>query len=409
MTTGTSRPTTPATQPALADSGSTVAQDIKRRLKGDLGPLPVLASLVVIAVVFQSFNSRFLSPANVTNLLLQVAATGTIALGIFLVLLLGEIDLSAGSVSGVGGASLAVLTVKEGYPPIIGIAVALALGALIGLLQGAVFARFGVPSFVVTLAGLIGWQGLQLHLLGTTGTINLPSSIITQLTDTYLQRQLGWLIAALSVLAMMASSWHDRRARRRLELPIGNLWETSARTTAAALAIIAILIVLNRDRGVPLAALLLIALVVVVDMVTRHTRFGRRLLAVGGNIEAARRAGVRVNGLRVAVFTLSGLFAAAGGIMAASRLISVDQASGSGDLLLDAIAAVVIGGTSLFGGRGNAWSALLGVLVLGGISNGMDLVGFSSDDKFMITGAVLLLAVTVDAISRRGRATAGIG
>jgi len=402
-----SEPSTITPSPAIA---ATLArsQTLRGLVKGDLGPLPVIAGLAVICVIFQSLNSQFLSPVNVTNLLLQVAATGTIAVGIYLVLLIGEIDLSAGSVSGLAGATLAVLAVKHGTPAVLAIGAALLVGGVIGAVQGSIFARFGVPSFVVTLAGLIGWQGLQLRVLGDTGTINLPPSIITGLTDTFLQRPLGWSLGLGAIALLLATSLYDMRARRALGLPAKNIWLISLRVGTLAVAIAAVITILNKDRGVPLAGVLLLVLVVTFDLITRHTKFGRRVLAVGGNIEAARRAGIRVNAIRVSVFALSGLFAAAGGILAASRLISVNQASGSGDLLLNAIAAVVIGGTSLFGGRGNAWSALLGVLVIGGISNGMDLLGLASDDKFMITGAVLLLAVTVDAVSRQGRLAAGL-
>jgi D-xylose transport system permease protein len=381
---------------------------LQRRLRGDLGPLPVLAALAVIALVFQTLNGRYLSPANLTNLLLQIASTGTIAVGIYLVLLLGEIDLSVGSVSGLAGAVLAVAVVNHQAPALVAIVAALLTGLLIGVLHGSIFSRFGVPSFVVTLAGLIGWQGLQLQVLGDTGTINLPPSLITQLTDTFLQRPLGWVIGIAAIVACAASALYDSAARRRHGLPTTPTLDIAARIAAVAITTVVAVTILNRDRGVPVAAVILLGLVVAFDQITRHTRFGRQILAVGGNIEAARRAGIRVNSIRVTVFALAGTMAAAGGVLAASRLISVNQASGSGDVLLNAIAAVVIGGTSLFGGRGNAWSALLGVLVIGGISNGMDLLGLSSATKFMITGAVLLLAVTVDAASRRGRASAGI-
>jgi D-xylose transport system permease protein len=367
----------------------------------------VLAALAVISVAFQLLNNRFLAPINLTNLLLQVTSTGLIALGIYLVLLIGEIDLSVGSVSGLTASIFAVLSVNHRLPTTVGLVAALAAGATIGLLQGVLFTRFAVPSFVVTLAGLIGWQGLQLQVLGGTGTINLPPSLVTALTDTYLQRPVAWVVAVGAGLAVTATRYHDATARRAAGLRAPGPVTILLRVAPIWVALVVSVAVLNTYRGVPLAAVVLVGLVVVFDQLTRHTRFGRHVLAVGGNSEAARRGGIRVRGVRVAVFAVCGLMAAAGGIFAASRLISVNQSSGGGDVLLNAIAAVVIGGTSLFGGRGYAWSALLGMLVIGAISNGMDLLGLSSATKFMITGAVLLLAVITDSVSRRGRQAAG--
>jgi D-xylose transport system permease protein len=379
----------------------------RRARTGDRGILPVLAALAVISVAFQLLNNRFLAPINLTNLLLQVTSTGLIALGIYLVLLIGEIDLSVGSVSGLTASIFAVLSVNHRLPTTVGLVAALAAGATIGLLQGVLFTRFAVPSFVVTLAGLIGWQGLQLQVLGGTGTINLPPSLVTALTDTYLQRPVAWVVAVGAGLAVTATRYHDATARRAAGLRAPGPVTILLRVAPIWVALVVSVAVLNTYRGVPLAAVVLVGLVVVFDQLTRHTRFGRHVLAVGGNSEAARRGGIRVRGVRVAVFTVCGLMAAAGGIFAASRLISVNQSSGGGDVLLNAIAAVVIGGTSLFGGRGYAWSALLGMLVIGAISNGMDLLGLSSATKFMITGAVLLLAVITDSVSRRGRQAAG--
>jgi D-xylose transport system permease protein len=384
-------------------SEHTLREAARRARFADRGILPVLAALAVIAIAFQLLNHRFLAPINLTNLLLQVTSTGLIALGIYLVLLIGEIDLSVGSASGLTAAIFAVLTVNHRLPALVGLLAALGAGATVGLLQGVLFTRFAVPSFVVTLAGLIGWQGLQLQILGGTGTINLPPSPVTALTDTYLQRPVGWVVAIGAALTATGARLHDATARRGAGLRAPGAVTVLLRAAPVWVALMVSVAVLNTYRGVPLAAVVLVGLVIVFDQLTRHTRFGRHVLAVGGNSEAARRAGVRVRRVRVAVFTGCGLMAAAGGIFAASRLISVNQSSGGGDVLLNAIAAVVIGGTSLFGGRGYAWSALLGLLVIGAISNGMDLLGLSSATKFMITGAVLLLAVITDSVSRRGR------
>lgn len=372
------------------------------------GSLPVLGALAAIAIIFQSLNGRFLSAINLSNLIAQVTSTGLIALGIYVVLLLGEIDLSVGSVSGLTAAVFAVLTVKSHDAPIVAFLAALGVGLAIGLLQGLLFTYFGVPSFVVTLAGLIGWQGLQLQVLGSTGDLNLPNSFVTGLTTVYFSRRYGWILAAVAVAAVVASRVYDDRARRRDALPALRRGGALVGALPAAALVVGAVAVLNSYRGVPLAGAVFVGLVVVFALVTRHTRLGRYVLAVGGNAEAARRAGVKVARIRIIGFGVSGLMAAAGGVFAASRLIEVNQSSGSGDVLLNAIAAVVIGGTSLFGGRGTAWSALLGVLVIGAISNGMDLIGLSSATKFMITGVVLLFAVIVDATSRRARSATGL-
>ncbi|HYO56174.1 sugar ABC transporter permease [Archangium sp.] len=374
---------------------------------GELGTLPVILGLAVIWTVFQSLNPNFLTAQNLVNLSLQITATGTIAVGLFLVLLLGEIDLSAGSVSGLCAAILAVLTVKYDTGPVPALGAALAVGALVGAFQGSVFTRFGVPSFVVTLAGLIGWQGLQLHVLGTTGTINLRPGLITDLTSTFLPRPVGWALA-VSVAALYAAvQLLERHQRRRAELPLRPGLETALSVGVLASVLLAVVAVLNQDRGVPLALLVFVGFVVFFDVLTQRTRYGQHILAVGGNAEAARRSGIHVARIRTSVFILSSVMAAAGGVLAASRLLAVGQSSGGGDVLLNAIAAVVIGGTSLFGGRGRAYSALLGVLVIGSISNGMDLLSLGSSVKYMITGCVLLGAVTLDSLARRGRQAHG--
>ena len=380
----------------------------RRVAGGELGPLPVVLGLVVIAVVFQSQNSAFLTPGNLSNLLLQIAATGTIATGVVLVLLLGDIDLSVGSVSGFASAAMAVLVFKSDVPAVPAVLVALLVGAAVGLFHGAVITRFGVPSFVVTLAGLIGWQGAQLRVLGDTGTIPLSfEGGISRLANTFFPDWAGLLVAAGCVALYAVALLSGRRRRSAAGLPTAPLLEVVVKVVGLAVVVLGLVLVLNTARGLPLAALLFVGLVVAVDLVIRRTRWGRSVLAVGGNAEAARRAGIDVDRVRLTVLTLAGTFAAAGGVLAASRLFAVNQASGSGDVLLNAIAAAVIGGTSLFGGRGSAWSALLGILVIGSISNGMDLLQLSSALKFMITGAVLLTAVVVDALSRRGRQASG--
>lgn len=382
---------------------------LRRRLRGgDLGSLPVVIGLVVIWAIFFTLNDRFLSPLNVTNLMLQMAATGTIAVGVVLVLLLGEIDLSVAAVSGFTGAVMGVLNVKQGWPGWLAIVAALVLGLAIGLFNGMWITRFAVPSFVVTLAGLLAWQGAQLFVLGDTGTLNINDPSITALARNFLPEIGGWILVAAAVGAYAFSQLRLRARRIAGGLPVAPVWLVATRIAVLAVLAVGFVAFLNRDRGFPVALLILLGLVVVFDMITRRTRFGRHIFAVGGNAEAARRAGISVSGIRVAVFALASALAALGGVLAAARLLAVNQSSGGGDLLLTAIAAAVIGGTSLFGGRGTVWAAFLGALVIQSISNGMDLLGYVSSIKFMVTGGVLLLAVTIDALSRRSRRAAGL-
>jgi D-xylose transport system permease protein len=386
---------------------STVGEIMLRVRTGDLGALPVVVGLAVIWAIFQSQESVFLSPINLTNLMLQVASVGTIAVGVVLVLLLGEVDLSVGSVSGLTAAVMAVLNVKQGLGAVLSVVLALLAGLAVGAFHGFFVTRFGVPSFVVTLAALIGWQGLQLQVLGDTGTINLPPSFITELTSTFLPAWLGWTVAVALTLTYGTGQLLTSRKRTANELPARSMGAVAVRTVVLGAVLLAATAVMNASRGVPLAVIIFLGFVVFFDLVLQHTRYGRSIYAIGGNAEAARRAGINVNAIRLSVFAISGLMAAAGGVLAASRLVAVNQSSGSGDVLLNAIAAAVIGGTSLFGGRGSAMSALLGVLVIGSVSNGIDLIGLGAPIKLMITGAVLLTAVTIDALARRTRRATG--
>jgi D-xylose transport system permease protein len=376
---------------------------LRRLARGELGSVRVLLAIAVIWTIFQLSNDRFLSAINLTNLTLQIAAVATISIGVVLVLLLGEIDLSVGAVSGFAAGVMAVLSVKEGLNPELAILAALAVGALIGLFNGFFTTFFGIPSFVVTLAGLIGFQGALLLVLGDTGTVPLPPSTITDLTGTFFDPAVGWVLAAAVVGVYVARVLMSRARRVRAGLsapPLVQALIAPALITAGTFAAVAIL---NADRGVPLAVVIVVALTAIFAFITERTRFGRHIFAVGGNAEAARRAGIRIKRVRVAVFTLASTLAAFGGILAASRLLAVNQQSGSGEVLLFAIAGPVIAGTSLFGGRGFVWSALLGAIVIGSITNGMDLLGLDSDIKFIITGAVLLAAVTIDAATRLRR------
>jgi D-xylose transport system permease protein len=381
----------------------------RRRVRGgELGALPVVIGLIVIWTIFYIQEPRFLSAQNLTNLVLQATAVGLISVGIVLVLLLGEIDLSVGSVSGLCACVLAVLNIKQGWPAIPAILVAILVGALIGLIQGSIFTRFGVPSFVVTLAGLIGWQGVQLAVLGETGTINFPfDGPVAALTNTFFPPWVGYLLVLLAVGAYVGSALIGARRRAAAGLLTPPLIDTVLKAVGLGVLLVAAVLVFNSDRGTPLALLIFVGFVVFFDLILRRTRYGRSIFAVGGNVEAARRAGINVSLVRVTAFVLCSTMAAIGGILAASRLLAAGQSSGGGETLLYAIAAAVIGGTSLFGGRGSTYSALLGILVIFSIANGMDLLGLESSIKFMITGAVLLAAVILDAVARRGRAAHG--
>jgi D-xylose transport system permease protein len=380
---------------------------LRRFVQGDLASLRVLLGVAVIWIIFQSQNDRFLSAVNLTNLMLQITAVGLISVGVVYVLLLGEIDLSVGAVSGLCAAIMAVLNVKHGWNPYLAIAAGVGAGMTIGLIQGFLFSRFGVPSFVVTLAGLLAWQGALLQVLGQTGTINVTDPKITGLANTFYSDTFGWIAAAVVIGAFAAVKLIGSRRRIAAGLPAEPIANQAFQIGLVAVAVIVAISIFNSDRGLPLAVLILVGFVAGMEYVVQRTRFGRHVFAVGGNAEAARRAGIRVNGIRVAVFAISGTMAAIGGILAASRLLAVSQTSGGNDLLLYAIAGPVIAGTSLFGGRGSVWTALLGALVIGSISNGMDLLAYSSAVKFMVTGGVLLAAVLVDAIARRQRQAAG--
>ena len=393
-----------AEQPGLAGAWAS----FRRRLRqGELGTVPVIVGIAVIWAIFWVANDRFLTPQNLTNLFLQLVATGTIAIGVVLVLLLAEIDLSVGAVSGFTAAVMAVLNVKQGWPGWLAILAGLAAGAVIGALQGFWVTRFRIPAFVVTLAGFLSWTGALLLVLGETGTINLTDAAITGLTSTFFVPLDAWLLAVVVIAAYAGAKLRERRKRAAAGLPVPPMQQLVIRIVVIAAALLATAAVLAADRGLPLALVIFIALVVLVDLLINRTRFGRHVLAVGGNPEAARRAGIRVDNVRLVVFTLASTLAAAGGLLGASRLFAVNQSSGAADTTLNAIAAAVIGGTSLFGGRGSAYSALLGGLVIISIQNGMNLLGVASSTKFIVTGLVLLLAATVDALSRRGRQAHG--
>jgi D-xylose transport system permease protein len=383
----------------------------RRVRSGDLGPLPVIVGLIVIAAIFQALNPVFLTSTNLVNLLYDSAAVGTIALGVVMVLMLGEIDLSVGSLSGLSSALLGVLWVNRGWPALLAIVVAILSGALIGLLYGFVYTRFGMPSFVVTLAGLLAFLGLQLQLLGSEGSINLPygSGPVTFGQQQFLPPIVAYVFAVIAAAAILLTGLLNIRDRQRANLSSPSRRGLFIRTGALLVLFLVASWYLNRDNGVPWMFMLFVLAVVAANYALTRTEWGRHMFAVGGNEEAARRAGINVRRIYFSAFILTGLLAATGGVLSALRLASASQSAGTGDVNLNAIAAAVIGGTSLFGGRGSAYSALLGILVIQSISNGLTLLNLSSAPRFMITGAVLALAVLIDSLARRSRESHGTG
>ncbi|MCL4266171.1 MAG: ABC transporter permease [Anaerolineae bacterium] len=424
-------------QKAQSQSLGDYAQAYGRRLRsGDLGAIPIILGLILITIIFQSLNENFLTPRNFVNLIVQMAGITVIAIGVVFVLLLGEIDLSIGYVSAVAAVMTALLL--RGPTGISGVGtlmqrlglmepwtwwaamlMALLLVALIGVVQGLIITRFQLPSFVVTLAGLLVWNGVVLILIGAGGTVIIQDQVIVNIANYFLPRELvvndmtlavntSWLVGAAIILSFAVgrvSRWVSRRKRGVSTTPVVIVVLEIVLVTLVTAVIIYIC---NLDRGVPLVGVVMLILLSFFSFLATRTRFGRYVYAIGGNMEAARRAGINVTRIRVTVFMLSSLMAGMGGIVLASRLRSVDTAAGGGDLLLISIAAPVIGGTSLFGGRGRVISALLGALVIAGVNNGMGLLGLSAGVKFVVTGLVLLAAVLVDAISRRGRTQSGL-
>lgn len=379
--------------------------DYKQRIsQGDVGYLPVFVSLILIAVIFQYANGNFLKPFNLVNLTFQMASVGMISVGVVLILLLGEIDLSVGIMSGIGAAVMAVLSEKMGISGSTAILLGILTGTALGLFQGAWINFFGVPSFIVTLSGLLAIGGGVLLVLGKTGSLNLTIASTRELANTFYRGPAAYLIAILFVAYVAGTPLVEQWRRRAAGLSTPPLSFVVVRAILVTIVGVGAVPILEKDRGVSSALVYLLALVVVMDYTLRRTRFGRMIYAIGGNAEAARRAGIPVKRIRTVAFALASSCAACGGILGASRLYAVNQSVGGGDVLVNSIAAVVIGGTSLFGGRGSVWSALLGIIVITSIANGMNLLQFQPATKYVITGAVLLTTVTLDAVLRRGKA-----
>ncbi|MGY1653293.1 sugar ABC transporter permease [Geodermatophilus sp. SYSU D01119] len=384
---------------------------------GDLGALPAVLGIIALGLLFFALRpNTFLTPLNISNLLVQAVPITLLAMGLVFVLLLGDIDLSAGVVSGVCAAVLAQLLAQAGAPWYVAILAACAAGALIGLFTGTLVGVVGIPSFVVTLALFLAFQGVTLRIIGQGGTIPVRDEVVQGIANRNLPVTLGWILTAVAILlyaAIQLNRWRVQKARGLAHQPLAVV---VARCVLIGVILIAVTAILSVDRalsaavdleGIPYAVPLVVILLLLLTFVLSRTSFGRHVYAVGGNAEAARRAGINVTKIRVLVFVLSSTMAAISGIAAASRLASVTAASGAGNTLLYAVGAAVIGGTSLFGGRGRVRDAVLGGLVVAIIANGLGLLGVEAYLNFIITGGVLLLAASVDALARRRAAATG--
>jgi D-xylose transport system permease protein len=393
------------TEPRLADFAQ---QRLRSLREGELGAMPIVVGIIAIAIYMQTRNSQFLTAGNFVNLLAQMSAVTIIGMGVVFVLLLGEIDLSIGYVSGMGGVVVALLLEPgKGVPTAVAVALALGAGVVIGLIQGSFVAFIGVPSFVVTLAGLLIWNGVVLQIIGSSGTIVIQNTFVNGIANNYVGHTLAWVIAIGVILLYAGQRLATIYRRNQAGLPNDPWAFVIGRMVVLGAVAIAAVAVANQDRGLPYATLIMLGAFILWTFVSQRTRFGRHVYAVGGNAEAARRAGINVAGIKLAVFAISSLMAALGGIVLASRLSSVDTSTGGGTILLYSIAAAVIGGTSLFGGRGRVLSAVLGAIVIAMIDNGLGLLNSSAATKDIVTGLVLLAAVTLDSLSRRGRVATG--
>ena len=384
---------------------------------GDMGSLPAALGLVALCAIFGALRPAFLTAGNFANLFTQGAVITTIAMGMVFVLLLGEIDLSAGFVSGVAGAVLAVTLTKHGWPLPAALAATLGAGVLIGLVLGALVARIGIPSFVVTLGGFLAFQGVVLIIIGQGGNIPVTNDTIVAIQNKNLTPALGWALFALVAGGYAATKALTARSRQRKGLETEPPVVAFTKVAGVAVIAAAAVAILNEERsrnifvvslkGVPIVVPVLLAFLAIWTFVLGYTRYGLHIYAVGGNAEAARRAGIKVARIRISVFVIGSTMAAIAGIFAASRANSVDPNAGGSNTLLYAVGAAVIGGTSLFGGRGRVIDAVIGGAVVAVIDNGMGLLGYSAGVKFVVTGLVLVVAAGVDALSRRRSAAGG--
>jgi D-xylose transport system permease protein len=376
---------------------------------GNLGSAPVILALGIMVLVFGLTANNFFSAVNFNNIIVQMAGTTLLAYGIVFVLLIGEIDLSVSYVSGVAAVVVGELQLPgSGHqlPGLIAILIAVVAGALIGAGQGSIIALIGVPSFVVTLAGFEIWQGVIQRTI-TQGVIVIQNNTVNNTAGYFFSNLGGWIIASAVSVVYVGGILSSVLSNRRHGVPVRDPLLVAGRLVVVPVAAFGTVLICNHDRGVPFALLLVVAMLVIWTYVAKRTTFGRHVYAVGGNAEAARRSGINVARIRILVFMISGAMSGLGGVVLAARLNSVDLNAGGGTLLIDAIAAAVIGGTSLFGGRGEIRNALFGSLVIATIANGMNTLGYSTGTIFMVTGIILLLAVTLDTIFRRLQARSG--
>ncbi|MFI7076635.1 MULTISPECIES: sugar ABC transporter permease [unclassified Micromonospora] len=407
--------------PAAVAPAPTVGSHVRgywRRVRGgDIGALPAVAGLLVLCTIFSIMRPSFLTAGNFANLFTQGAAVTLIAMGLVFVLLLGEIDLSAGFASGVCAAVLANVVTVLGYPWYVAVLAAVLTGLVIGTTLGFLVAKVGIPSFVVTLAGFLAFQGVVLLLMEEGRNISVRDSVLVAIANRNLPPALGWALTALAVAGFAAVQllrYRKRAARGLINDPLAMVLGRIG-ILAVVLGVAVYVLNLERSRnvlisslkGVPIVVPIIAILLVVWTFVLQRTSYGRHIYAVGGNKEAARRAGINVDRIRISVFVICSTMAAIGGIVAASRANSVDPNTGGSNVLLYAVGAAVIGGTSLFGGKGRVLDAVLGGAVVAVIDNGMGLMGYSSGVKYVVTGVVLLLAASVDALSRRRASATG--
>ncbi len=405
---------------ARADTtfGAAVRGYLQRVRGGDMGSLPAVLGLIVLFVVFGLANDRFLSALNLANLITQAGSICVLAMGLVFVLLLGDIDLSAGVAGGVSACAMGLIIVNQNWPWWAAILTGILCGALIGLAIGLLRAKLGIPSFVVTLAFFLGLQGVTLKLIGEGGSVRVDDPVIRGLTISNLPVNIGWAAAVVVVVVFAGIEFYQYRRKAALQLANAPLGVVAARVGTVAAVILGVTYILsvnrsvnaaNEIRGIPYVLPLILVLLVALTVVLKRTSYGRHIYAVGGNAEAARRAGIPVDRIRVSVFVVCSSLAALSGIIAASYAGKVSAASGAGNTLLYAVGAAVIGGTSLFGGKGRAIDAVIGGVVVATIANGLGLLNQSSYINFLVTGGVLLLAASVDAISRRRRSSTGLG
>ena len=396
----------------VADSAGDYLRAAFVRIKGgETGVLPVVGGLLLVSVLFQSLNSHFLTTGNMVNLLVQAAVFSLLAMGEVFALLLGEIDLSIGFVAGLSAVVTAELVQpSRGWPWWAAIAAALVVCALIGLLQGSLITRIGLPSFVVTLAGLLFWQGVMLYILGDGGSMLIQDNIINDIVSGTLTKTGGWVVMLVAVGAFAWQTWRRDTRRRDAGLMAPPTSLTIAKIVAVLVAGVALVLLCNADRGIlvpvfgmPWVIILVFVVLAVWTFVLGRLKFGRYIYAIGGNAEAARRAGINIRMIRTTAFVLCSFTAGIAGVVYASRLRSISTALDGGTLVLYSVAAAVIGGTSLFGGRGKAMHGVLGGIVIAAIANGMGLLGFSAAAQYIVTALVLLIAVTIDAVARRNR------